>query len=104
MFFTGVTAEDEVRAVSDALNIPVFLGGPGTGNWVIGNSLPGTASGLAAGHHPFMASVQATYETLKSLRNGASPEDIIGKASSEFMNTVTCADDYQRRMKEYLGG
>ena len=105
MFFTGVTAEDEVRAVSDALDIPVFLGGPGTGTLGDREFLARHGVRISLqGHHPFMASVQATYETLKSLRNGTSPEDLIGKASSEFMNTVTCADDYQRRMKEYLGG
>ena len=104
MFFTGVTDEDQVRAVSDALDIPVFLGGSGTGTLGDRDFLARHGVRISLqGHHPFMASVQATYETLQALRDGTSPADISGKASPAFMETVTRGEDYKTWMKEFLG-
>ena len=104
MFFTGVTDEDQVRAVSDALDIPVFLGGSGTGTLGDRDFLARHGVRISLqGHHPFMASVQATYETLQALRDGTSPADISGRASPAFMETVTRGEDYKTWMKEFLG-
>ena len=104
MFFTGVTTEEQVRAVSDALDIPIFLGGPGTGTLGDRDFLAKHGVRISLqGHHPFMASVQATYETLQALRDGTSPSDITGKASPAFMETVTRGEDYKTWMKEFLG-
>ena len=104
MFFTGVTDEDQVRAVSDALDIPVFLGGSGTGTLGDRDFLVRHGVRISLqGHHPFMASVQATYETLQALRDGTSPADISGRASPAFMETVTRGEDYKTWMKEFLG-
>lgn len=104
MFFTGVTDEDQVRAVSDALDIPVFLGGSGTGTLGDRDFLARHGVRISLqGHHPFMASVQATYETLQALRDGTSPADISGKASPAFMETVTRGEDYKTWMREFLG-
>jgi len=105
MFFTGVSSEDQIETVSDALDIPIFLGGPGTGTQGDRDFLARHRVRISLqGHHPFMAAVKATHETLKALRDGTSPADITGKASGEFMDSVTRADDYQRWMKEFLGG
>ena len=104
MFFTGVTDEDQVRAVSGALDIPVFLGGSGTGTLGDRDFLARHGVRISLqGHHPFMASVQATYETLQALRDGTSPADISGRASPAFMETVTRGEDYKTWMKEFLG-
>lgn len=104
MFFTGVTDEDQVRAVSDALDIPVFLGGSGTGTLGDRDFLARHGVRISLqGHHPFMASVQATFETLQALRDGTSPADISGRASPAFMETVTRGEDYKTWMKEFLG-
>ena len=105
MFFTGVTEEEQVQVVSEALDIPIFLGGSGTGTLGDRDFLAKQGVRISLqGHHPFMASVQATYVTLKALRDGTSPSDITGKPSAEYMTTVTRAEDYEHRMKEFLGG
>ncbi|MEE2998196.1 MAG: isocitrate lyase/phosphoenolpyruvate mutase family protein [Pseudomonadota bacterium] len=100
MFFTGVTDKDQIQTIDAALDIPVFLGGDGTG--VLGDreflSRHGVRISLQ-GHHPFMASVRATYETLTALRAGKSIE----KNTPEFMQSVTHADHYKRWMAEFLG-
>ena len=105
MFFTGVDDPGQVEALGAALEIPVFLGGSGTGT--LGDKKFLAKNGVRIslqGHHPFMASVQATYETLKALRDGTSPSDITGKASAELMNTVTRGEAYDRWAQDFLGG
>ena len=105
MFFTGVSTRDDVEAVSGALDIPIFFGGSGGG-------VLGECDYLARhnvrislqGHHPFMAAVQATHATLQALRDGISPAEISGKASSEFMMGVTRGEEYERWMSKFLGG
>ena len=54
------------------------------------------------GHKPIMASIKATFETLKQLRNGVDPKDLEG-ASAELLAKFTCAENFKRLKKEYLG-
>jgi carboxyvinyl-carboxyphosphonate phosphorylmutase len=51
-----------------------------------------------------MAAVEATYKTLRALRDGTPPSQITGKPSAEFMKDVTRGADYQLWMDEFLGG
>ena len=105
MFFTDVSSREDVEAVSGVLDIPIFFGGSGGG--VLGDREYLAKHNVRIslqGHHPFMAAVQATYATLRALRDGTPPAEITGKASGEFMTGVTRGDDYQRSMKDFLGG
>ena len=104
MFFTGVSSRAAVEAVSGALDIPIFLGGSGGG--VLGDRdylAKNYVRISLQGHHPFMAAVQATYATLRALRDGTPPAKITGKASSELMAVVSRGEDYQRWMNDFLG-
>src|SRR6266581_3288406 len=56
------------------------------------------------GHAPFSAAVQAVYNTLKALRDGAKPADLTGIASAELMQKVTRAADYRQWTQDFLGG
>ena len=105
MFFTGVSTRDDVEAVSGALDIPIFFGGSGGG--VLGERDYLARHNVRIslqGHHPFMAAVQTTHATLQALRDGISPAEISGKASSEFMMGVTRGEEYERWMSKFLGG
>lgn len=105
IFFTGITEDHQVEALSSALSVPLFLGGSGTG--ILGDRKFLAERGVRIslqGHHPFMAAIQSTYETLMSLRDGMSPQDVKVKASSGFIEKVTRAGDYARWMRDYLGG
>lgn len=104
MFFVGIKTPTELEKVADAINVPIFLG-----------SLPpdlrdkdmlgrlGVRIGLQ-GHMPIMAGIQAVYNTLKALREGTAPADLEGVASGELMKQFTRGADYDRMMKEFLGG
>ncbi len=55
------------------------------------------------GHAPFAAATQAVYETLKALREGASPKTLKGLASSDLTGRVTREADVKARGAEFLG-
>jgi len=41
---------------------------------------------------------------LKALRDGVQPKDITSAASSDLINQGTRGDDYDKWMKDFLGG
>ena len=55
------------------------------------------------GHAPFAAATQAVYETLKALREGASPKSLKGLASSELTGRAMREADVKARASEFLG-
>ena len=103
MFFTGVKTRDQVEALSDALTIPIFLGGGGS---KIGDLDYLSAQGVRIslqGHQPFMAAIQATHDTLKALRDGTDPAELSGVAPPDLMKRVTRNEKYQSNMNDFLG-
>ena len=54
-------------------------------------------------HAPFAATTHAVYETLKALRDGTSPKNLKGLASSELTGRVTREADVKARSAEFLG-
>lgn len=104
MFFVGIKTPAELEQISNAINIPIFLGslGPDLEDKEMLGKL-GVRIGLQ-GHMPIMAGVQAVHDTLKALREGTAPKDLKGVASGELMKQVTRADDYNRMTKDFLNG
>lgn len=104
MFLVGMRNKADLEAIADAIGIPVLLGSAGAEiNDLDYLSSVGVRICLQ-GHLPFAAAVRAAYETLKALREGTPPSEITTGASAELMNQVTRGDDYERWMKEFLGG
>lgn len=101
MFFSGVKTRDQIEALSDALSIPIFLGGGDDIADLDFLSANGVRISLQ-GHHPFMAAVQATHDTLQALRDGTRPVDLTGVASADTMKRVTRGEKYQLNMKDFL--
>lgn len=104
MFFAGIKTRKDLEAVAGELKIPIFLGsiGPELSDK---DFLSATGVRIALqGHHPVMAAIRATYETLKALREGTPPRELKGVASPELMKQVTRDADHKRWMKEFLGG
>ena len=98
----GVTAEG-IEAVSSAIRIPIITGGGGAIgdlNWLAARKVRVALQT----HAPFSAAVQAVYNTLKALREGAQPSDLSGIASPELMQRVTRAADYRQWTQDFLGG
>jgi carboxyvinyl-carboxyphosphonate phosphorylmutase len=102
VFISGVKTSDQVEALCDAVSVPVMLGGSGSGpadKKTLGEM--GVRVSLQ-GHYPFAAAVQATYDTLKALRDGTVPEEITGTASGDTMKQLTRDADVKRMMKDFL--
>ncbi len=99
----GVTAE-AIAAVSSAIRIPLITGGGGGPlgdlNWLAEHRVRVALQT----HAPFSAAVQAVYNTLKALREGAKVSELQGIASPELMQRVTRAADYRQWTKDFLGG
>jgi carboxyvinyl-carboxyphosphonate phosphorylmutase len=101
MFFSGVKTMDELDKLAEAIRIPIILGGGGG----LGSKEDMAARNVRVclqGHHPYMASMQATYDTLKALRDGVAPGDLKGVASGDLIKKLLRAADYQQGMKDWL--
>jgi carboxyvinyl-carboxyphosphonate phosphorylmutase len=104
MFLSGVRSREQLEAVSAALRIPIMLGSlPDELRDTDYLSSQNVRVGLL-GHQPIMAAIRATHDTLKALREGTPPGEIKSVASGELMKRVTRDANYERWMKEFLGG
>src|ERR1700738_2304804 len=103
LFFTGIKSRAELEAIAAATKLPIVLGGfpeEMTDLDYLANQRVRIA---LQGHAPFAAATQAVYETLKALREGASPKNLTGLASSELTGRVTRDADVKARSAEFLG-
>ncbi|HUN51516.1 MAG TPA: isocitrate lyase/PEP mutase family protein [Candidatus Sulfotelmatobacter sp.] len=104
LFFVGVRTRDQLEAIASAVAIPIFLGGTGP---ELSDTAYLAAKGVRValqGHQPFMAAVQATYATLKALREGTPPGKLAGVAGGELMKQATRDADYAAWSRRFLGG
>jgi carboxyvinyl-carboxyphosphonate phosphorylmutase len=103
LFFTGVKTRSELEAIVAATTLPIVLGGSPEA-MIDRDYLADKRVRIALqGHAPFAAATLAVYETLKALRDGQSPGDLKGLASSELTNCVTREADVKARGAEFLG-
>ena len=91
-------ALEELRA--SAPGLPMVLGGAGA-ELADTAFLAGQGVRIALqGHRPFAAAVQAAYETMRALREGAPPAEAGNVASQDLMDRLTRSErfaDYTRR-------
>ena len=104
IFLAGGLTVEAIEAVSAEIKIPLITGG-GAGSladldWMAAHGVRVALQG----HAPFSAAVQAVYNTLKALREGAKPSELQGIASPELMRRVTRGDSYAQWTKDFLGG
>jgi carboxyvinyl-carboxyphosphonate phosphorylmutase len=104
LFLTGVHTRAELDIIAAAVKLPLFLGGPGTELHNLDYLSARNVRICLQTHAPFMASVQAAYETLKALRDGVPPHDLPNLPSADLMKRVTRHDDYAGWIKDFLGG
>ena len=103
LFLVGVKTRAELEAVSGATRLPIVLGGAPedmADPVYLGSQRVRIA---LQGHAPFAAATLAVYETLKALREGASPKSLKSLASSELVGRLTREPDMKARSAEYLG-
>jgi len=104
LFFVGMKSRAQLDAIAPAVGLPIFLGSVGPELMDHGYLGSRGVRVCLQGHQPFLAAVRAVQDTLKALRDGASPAQIAGVASAELMKRVTREEDYRRWTGEFLGG
>jgi carboxyvinyl-carboxyphosphonate phosphorylmutase len=103
LFFTGIKNRGELEAITAATKLPIVLGGAPE-EMSDRDYLAGQRVRIALqGHAPISAATQAVHDTLKALRDGQSPKNLKGLASSELTSRVTREADMKARSAEFLG-
>ena len=103
LFFTGIKNRGEFEALVAATRLPIVLGGAPEEMTGL-DYLAGQRVRIALqGHAPFAAATQAVYETLKALREGTSPKNLKGLASSELTGRAMREADVKARANALLG-
>jgi len=103
LFFTGVKTRGELEAIAAATTLPIVLGGAPEDMADPAYLASQRVRIALQGHAPFAAATQAVYKTLKALREGESPKNLKGLASSELTGRVTREADAKQRGSEWLG-
>jgi carboxyvinyl-carboxyphosphonate phosphorylmutase len=103
LFFTGIKDRAELEAISAATTLPIVLGGAPEEMTGLDYLASRRVRIALQGHAPFAAATQAVYETLKALREGTSPKDLNGLASSELTGRAMRDADVKARSSEFLG-
>ena len=102
-FLVGATTRAEVEAIHRATTLPLMLGGASAElSDLAFLSAHGVRIALQ-GHQPFYAAVKAVYDTLKKLKDGASPtslKDVV--ASDEILAVALRQSDYKQWRERYL--
>ena len=97
LFFTGIKARAELEAISAATTLPIVLGGAPE-EMTAPDYLAAQRVRIALqGHAPFAAA------TLKALREGTSPKNLNGLASSELTGRAMREVEVKARSNEFLG-
>jgi carboxyvinyl-carboxyphosphonate phosphorylmutase len=100
LFMAAVKTRAQLDAVASAVKLPLYLAGAEL--YDLDYLSARNVRVCLQGHLPFMAAVNAVYETMKALRAGAPPANIKTVASPDLMKQVTRQADYARWSKEFL--
>jgi oxaloacetate decarboxylase len=102
LFFAGGMNEANLDAMASAVKLPLMLGGGGGAMSDKAYLASRNVRIALQGHQPFSAAVQAVYNTLKALREGAKPSELHGIASSDMMKRVTREGDYKTWTEKFM--
>jgi carboxyvinyl-carboxyphosphonate phosphorylmutase len=103
LFLVGLKSRGELEAIAAVTRLPIVLGGFPE-ELIDQNYLVSRRVKIALqGHAPFAAATQAVYATLKALRDGQTPKELKGLASSELTGRATREADVKARSAEFLG-
>jgi oxaloacetate decarboxylase len=102
LFVIGLRTRSQLDAIAASVDIPLILGGVGGELDDLDYLGARHVRVSLQGHLPFMAALRAAHETLKALRQGATPATIGGVASGELLRAVSRDKSYQGWIEEFL--
>lgn len=102
IFIIGVESIDQVKAVHDAVKLPVIVGSAPASLKREDLAACG-ARILLQGHQPIAAAVKALHEVYTHLFNGGAPADLKPKiASPQEMERLVNGENYKQWQRDYL--
>jgi oxaloacetate decarboxylase len=103
IFLVGVEKLDQVKAVHDAVTLPIIVGSAPASIKREEFAAAG-ARVLLQGHQPVAAAVKALREVYDHLHKGGAPAELKSKiASNEELDALTRSADYKSWQRDYLG-
>ncbi len=104
LFAVGVRTRQDLDIIAAGTDLPLIIGGFGQELLDLDYLSRRNVRLALQGHQPFAASVQATYGTLKALRDGLEPSGLERIADATMMNRVMCDAEWEDRIKRFLHG
>jgi carboxyvinyl-carboxyphosphonate phosphorylmutase len=102
IFLVGVESADQVRAVHEAVKLPIMVGSAPASIKREDFAAAG-ARVLLQGHQPVAAAVKALRETYSHLHGGGAPAELKDRiASAQEMDKLVSGDSYKKWQKDYL--
>lgn len=102
VFLIGVSEKAQLEAISAVCSLPIILGGAGAEVKDLDYLASMGVRICLQGHQPVMAAVQATYDTLRALRQGVKPSDLKGIPSKKLVDHLSRSEDFERWMNDFL--
>ncbi|MDH3377201.1 MAG: isocitrate lyase/phosphoenolpyruvate mutase family protein [Gammaproteobacteria bacterium] len=102
IFLIGVKQKQELESITKVCRLPLILGGAGPEIMDLHYLGSMGVRVCLQGHQPFMAAIQAVYNTLKALREGTRPTDLDGIPDKKLIEKFSRAKSYDRWIEEFL--
>lgn len=102
VFLIGVSEKAQLEAISKVCKLPIILGGAGAAVKDLDYLASMGVRICLQGHQPVMAAIQATYSTLKALRQGVKPSGLEGIPEKELVSRLSREGDYEHWMQDFL--
>ncbi|MCL0054675.1 isocitrate lyase/phosphoenolpyruvate mutase family protein [Dehalococcoidia bacterium] len=103
MFFAGLSTRKQLETIRNSISIPIMLGSlsPELEDQEYLGSM-GVRVALQ-GHLPYMAGVKAVHDTLKALKAGKKPSELVKSSQySDLIKKVTRTSDHDSWISEFL--
>jgi len=102
IFLIGISEKDQLEAIAKICRLPIILGGAGAAVKDLDYLGSMGVRICLQGHQPAMAAIQATYDTLKALREGVKPSELQGVAGNDLINRFSRSKEYDEWMQDFL--
>lgn len=102
IFLIGVASREQLQAISEICTLPIILGGAAAELKDQDYLASMGVKICLQGHQPAMAAIQATYNTLKALREGTKPAELKGIADNQMIERLSRNSEFDGWIKDFL--
>ncbi len=104
VFFTGMKTKADLEAISAAISVPVFLGQVGAEIADDAYLASQRVRFQILGHQTYQAALEASYQTLKSLREGVKAAALVGLAPKDRLAEAERRAVFSAAIGDFMAG